>query len=138
MKQFTHHGAAWFVFAVLIGAEHLEAAEPPSDEAQARKNLTGVWRGFAVEGKGEKPDQGPVKLELSIMGEKIRGTEFKGGESIDHGEGTYVLDLKANPQQLDGTKTNAQRQKRNLDRHLQAGKRHAVLVRRPPRTAQDI
>ncbi len=112
VKQFTHHWVACVAFAVLIGVGHARGAEPLSSaEAQARKNLSGVWRGFAVEGKGEKPDEGPVKLELSITREKIKGTEFKGGESIDHGEGSYSLDLKANPVHLDGLKTNARGRK---------------------------
>jgi uncharacterized protein (TIGR03067 family) len=75
-------------------------------DAAARKNLVGTWRGFAVDGKGEKPDQGPVKLELTISAEKIKGIEFKGENPIDHGEGTFTLDLAADPRQLDGTKTN--------------------------------
>jgi uncharacterized protein (TIGR03067 family) len=76
------------------------------NDAAARKALAGVWRGFAVEGKGEKPDQGPVKLELTISDKGIKGIEFKGDDPIDHGEGAFTLDLATNPQQLDGTKTN--------------------------------
>src|SRR5581483_6096487 len=32
----------------------------------ARDKLVGVWNGYAVEGKGENPDRGPVKIELTI------------------------------------------------------------------------
>jgi uncharacterized protein (TIGR03067 family) len=108
MKNQTPRHWVWYVvIAVVMAIWEVSAAEPPlSDEAQARKNLNGAWRGFAVEGKGEKPDQGPVKLEITISDETIQGIEIKGAESIDHGEGVYVLDLKASPRHLDGTKTN--------------------------------
>jgi uncharacterized protein (TIGR03067 family) len=75
-------------------------------EAKARKELVGTWKGFAVEGKGETPDRGPVKLELRISERTIKGLELKGGKVVDHGEGTYVLDLTKSPRHLDASKTN--------------------------------
>jgi len=83
----------------------LLAAEPSASEAKERLSLTGIWRGFAVEGRGERPDQGPAKLELTISEGTIKGIEFKGNAPVDHGEGDYLLDLAAEPRQLDGSKT---------------------------------
>lgn len=85
------------------------AAGPPeiSSEPQERARFAGIWKGFAVEGKGENPDRGPVRLELTFTERTIRGIEIKGGERIDHGEGEYSLDLGAVPHHLDGTQTNA-------------------------------
>jgi uncharacterized protein (TIGR03067 family) len=81
------------------------AAEPSTAEAQERRGLAGIWRGFAVDGRGEKPDQGPVKLELTFSERTIKGVEFKGSEPVDHGEGDYLLDLAAEPRRLDGNKS---------------------------------
>ena len=81
------------------------------DERQERSRLCGVWLGFAVEGKGETPDRGPVKVELTITPEVIKGRQFQGREVIDHGEGTYQLDLSKTPHALDGTKLRAGRNK---------------------------
>ncbi len=84
-----------------------EADNPTTapNEAPERAQLSGVWRGFAVEGKGEKPDQGPVKLQLTFSEKTIQGTEFKGDQTIDHGQGEYTLDLATDPRWLDGAKT---------------------------------
>jgi len=66
---------------------------------------------FAVEGKGETPDRGPVKIELTITKDTIHGRQFRDGEVIDHGEGSYFLDLSANPPTLDGVKLRGGRNK---------------------------
>lgn len=79
------------------------AADP--DPARERQKLAGVWKGFTVEGKGENPDRGPVKLELRV-GERIHGLEFKGANVVDHGEGEFSLDLTRTPAVLDAWKTN--------------------------------
>ncbi len=78
------------------------AADRP--DAAERKRLVGVWKGFAVEGMGEQPDRGAVKLELRITERAITGLEFKGGGVIEHGTGEFVLDLSANPKVLDAWK----------------------------------
>lgn len=93
-----------------------EAPVPPAPEKspaeiQLRKDLAGVWNGFAVEGKGEKPDQGPAKLKLTFSEQTIHGIEYKGETPVDHGAGEYLLDLKAAPLQLDGVKTNTRGRK---------------------------
>ncbi len=83
------------------------AADPPADSAaQARQKLAGVWKGFVVEGKGEKPDRGPVKLKLTITDKSMHGIETKGAGEIDHGEGEYTFDLASDPRGLDAAKTN--------------------------------
>jgi uncharacterized protein (TIGR03067 family) len=95
-------------------AETIKAAGAGSATASAeaaRKQLIGVWKGFAVEGKGERPDRGPVKLELKITESAINGIESKGQGTIDHGEGAYTLDLTQTPACLDATKTNARGRK---------------------------
>jgi uncharacterized protein (TIGR03067 family) len=91
------------IAAALTGAGHIFAAE--KDEAAARKALVGVWKGFAVEGEGENPDRGAVKLTLTISEKSIKGIEHKGEGIIDHGEGTHTLDLTQDPAHLDSSKT---------------------------------
>ncbi len=85
---------------VAMGADQANA-----DSAE-RGRLAGTWKGFAVEGKGERPDRGPAKLELVITDKTIHGVEFKGAGQIDHGKGDYVLDLKAKPASLDASQVN--------------------------------
>lgn len=79
-------------------------AAQPQPAQPARAKLAGLWAGYAVEGKGEKPDQGPVKLELVITNDLIKATQFKGKDPLDLGEGTFVLDLAKSPGNLDATK----------------------------------
>ncbi|MBP8260247.1 MAG: TIGR03067 domain-containing protein [Verrucomicrobia bacterium] len=87
-----------------LGSASLWAAEPA--EAKEREKMAGVWKGFTVEGRGEQPDRGPVKLELRITEKEIAGLEFKGDKVIDHGKGAYVLDLTKSPAVLDAAKVN--------------------------------
>src|SRR5262245_27895067 len=105
----------WAVVGVLCGvtvaalaapAQAPTAGQRPADEAQERKKLVGVWKGYAVEGTGEKADSGPVKLELKVTETTIHGLEFKqfgSKEVIDHGAGTFALNLSADPRHLDAT-----------------------------------
>ena len=86
-------GLCWF-----FSAAH--AAD--NDEAAMRKKLAGTWRGFAVEGTGERADQGPVKLEVTITEKEI--SALKDGKE-DMGAGTYKLDLSQTPMSLEGTRT---------------------------------
>jgi uncharacterized protein (TIGR03067 family) len=69
-----------------------------------RDKLVGVWAGYAVEGKGEKPDQGPVRLELTIFKDLIKARQFKGDKVFDLGEGTFEITLDKSPNYLDGDK----------------------------------
>jgi uncharacterized protein (TIGR03067 family) len=73
-------------------------------EQSAREKLVGVWTGYAVDGKGERPDQGPVKLELAISKEFIKAKQFKGKQVLDLGEGSYEIRLDMTPKHLDGDK----------------------------------
>lgn len=79
----------------------LGAQEPANS---ARKDLVGVWAGYAVEGKGENPDRGPVKLELTVSPDSIKARQWKGKEVIDLGEGTFEIQPDKSPAHLDGNK----------------------------------
>lgn len=95
------------VFALAVVPTFAQEARPAStDDAAARKQLVGVWKGFAVEGRGERSDRGPVKLELTITETTIKGIEVKGEGPINHGEGMHMLNLAEKPRWLDATKTN--------------------------------
>jgi uncharacterized protein (TIGR03067 family) len=71
---------------------------------KAREKLVGQWAGYAVHGKGEKPDQGPVKIDLVITKDLIKATGYKGKDPMDLGQGTFVLNLDKAPFHLDGDK----------------------------------
>jgi len=81
-----------------------EPAQTPDEQAE-RARFVGVWRGFTVEGKGETPDRGPVKLELTITERTMGGIQIRDDQRIDHGEGEYVLNLASDPHHLDAAKT---------------------------------
>lgn len=98
--------AALLLGLAVIPARAQDAKPAAPEDAAARKQLIGLWKGFAVEGKGERPDRGPVKLEVTITETAIKGIELKGEGTINHGEGTHVLNLKESPRWLDATKTN--------------------------------
>jgi uncharacterized protein (TIGR03067 family) len=96
-----------FSLLVLFVQLHLHAGEAAAaDEARERARLAGVWKGFAVEGTGENPDRGPVKLELTFTEKTIHGIQIKKNGRMDHGTGNFYLDLNANPRQLDGKQVN--------------------------------
>lgn len=73
-----------------------------NDDSAMRRRLAGTWRGFAVEGTGERPDRGPVKLEVTISETEI--SAIKDGQQ-DMGAGAYTLDLTQSPAWLEGTRT---------------------------------
>jgi uncharacterized protein (TIGR03067 family) len=73
-------------------------------DVKARESLVGVWSGYVVEGKGENPNQGPVKITLTITRETIAGKQMRDSQVIDHGEGNYNLDLTKMPLVLDAAK----------------------------------
>jgi uncharacterized protein (TIGR03067 family) len=83
------------------------ADQPPNapDEKAERARLVGVWKGYTVEGKGENPDAGPVKLELTFTERTIQGIEIREAERFDHGEGEYTLQLDTEPRRLDAAKS---------------------------------
>lgn len=99
------------LIALMVGsaanpARAQDAKLASAEDAAVRKQLAGVWKGFAVEGRGERPDRGPVKLEVTITETTIKGIELKGEGTINHGEGTHTINLKEKPGWLDATKTN--------------------------------
>jgi len=94
-----------------LAASCLWAAD--STELAERQKFVGTWKGFTVEGRGENPDRGPVKLELRITGKVMKGLEFKGTNVVDHGEGEFTLDLSQSPKYLDAWKTNERGRKQN-------------------------
>lgn len=55
-----------------------------------QKKIQGVWEGYAVEGRGEKPDRGPVHLRLTITGDRIEAYDL--GKGKDMGSGTFKLE----------------------------------------------
>ena len=63
-----------------------------NDRAKEREKLAGTWQGFVVNGKGENPNAGPVKLEVIIAGDKMTAKDLQSGNK-SMGEGTYKLDL---------------------------------------------
>ena len=95
-----------------IAATSLLAAEP--NEQQERKKLVGTWKGFVVEGQGENPNRGPVKLELKVTEQTMAGLEFKGTNVVDHGQGEFTFDLTNTPAILDAWKTNERGRKQNF------------------------
>ena len=99
------------VLLFCLAAATLPGAE--TNEIQERQKFAGVWKGFAVEGRGENPDRGPVKLELQIAEQTIKGLEFKGTNTVDHGEGQFSLDLSQAPKHLDAWKTNERGRKQS-------------------------
>ncbi len=64
-------------------------AEPAGDGSR----LSGVWRGWVVEGRGETPNSGQMEIELTVEGNRITGREVgttrRAPEGI--GGGTFVM-----------------------------------------------
>ncbi len=96
------------VLALLLQCSSVKAAS--NFQQSVRTQLSGVWVGFAVEGKGENPDRGPVNVELTITPEVIQGRELRGDKVIDHGEGSYQIDPAVIPPLLDATRNGARRE----------------------------
>ena len=69
------------------------AQAPKKEEAVKAdlKELEGIWEGYAVEGKGEDPDHGPIHLRLTISGTKMSAVDL-GKAGKDMGSGTYKID----------------------------------------------
>jgi uncharacterized protein (TIGR03067 family) len=80
------------------------ATAADDDAAKERQRFVGEWQGFVVEGQGENPNRGPVKLSLKITAEAIVATQDKDG---DLGEGNFSFDLAAKPHTIDAKRTKA-------------------------------
>lgn len=88
------------LFSFVVWLNSAIAVEPdPADEV---KKFTGTWKGYVVDGKGEKPNQGPVKLEITVKGDTI--TAVQQG-SKDLGEGTFTLKLLKDQKQIDAVRS---------------------------------
>jgi len=74
-----------------------------ADDAGERKKLEGTWQGFVVEGTGQNPKQGRVRVtELVITADKISA---KGGQGESLGVGSYKLGATGNAKTIDSTGT---------------------------------
>lgn len=77
------------VLPAAFGAERKPADRAP-DKSSNDLDLNGVWRGFVVDGKGERPDRGPVHLELTVKGNQITAQRLNApGGSL--GQGSYTI-----------------------------------------------
>ena len=80
------------LLATVLAMAATRPARPGDGKGQAAApSLDGVWKGFVVEGKGEKADRGPVHLELTIKGDVITAKRFDGQDTQDMGGGTYKI-----------------------------------------------
>jgi len=95
----------WLWPAIALMAIAAIGADVPEKPAAEVPNLDGVWQGFTVDGKGEKPNQGPVHLKLTIKGDHI-DAERLDNQQLPMNEGTYKI-TPGKPMQMDGTETNA-------------------------------
>ena len=91
----------WLWPAIALMAIAAIGADAPDKPAAEVPKLDGVWEGFAVEGKGEKPNRGPVHLKLTVKGDHI-DAERLDGQALPMNEGTYKI-TPATPMQMDGT-----------------------------------
>jgi len=87
---------------VLVALSRMAWADEAADKE--RQQFVGEWQGFVVEGKGENPNRGPVKLSLKITAAGIIATQDKDG---DLGEGSFTFDLTATPHTIDARRTKA-------------------------------
>jgi uncharacterized protein (TIGR03067 family) len=90
---------------LVVQTAWLAAGPEATGEPEGLARLACVRNGFAVEGRGENPDCGPVKLGLTFTDKTIHGTEIRSGNRVDHGEGGFMLDLAADPDHLNAAKT---------------------------------
>jgi len=90
---------------VLIGppASADDAKQQQASKAELKK-LEGAWEGYVVEGKGERPDQGPVHLRLIVVEAGISAVDLGHGNR-DMGSGTCTIDPTRPMKELDATGT---------------------------------
>jgi uncharacterized protein (TIGR03067 family) len=93
---------------LLCGAAALPWSAASADDRKTRdekgkdqSKLEGTWAGFVVQGRGEKPNEGPVKLQIVITAGKMAAKDLR--EDKDMGEGTYTLDDAKKLKELDAT-----------------------------------
>lgn len=88
------------LFALVLFAD-----EPQTESVKAEmKKFEGTWEGYAVEGRGEKSDRGPVHLRLIIKEDKINAIDLGSTEkNKDMGNGTYKVDPSKSVKEIDAT-----------------------------------
>jgi uncharacterized protein (TIGR03067 family) len=114
MKRAVSLAAGGLLLALLVTrADDRPAAKRDGEEIQATgkkaddskpgdaDKLVGTWQGYVVTGRGEDPNNGPLKLELVITSDKIRAKDLRSGESL--GEGPYKLGPDKTLKELDAT-----------------------------------
>jgi uncharacterized protein (TIGR03067 family) len=92
---------AVLALGLLFGSVAL-AQEPKRPDTKAElKKLEGVWEGYVVEGKGERPDRGPYKMRLTITGEKMVAIDLNNNK--DMGSGTFKINPAKSVKEMDAT-----------------------------------
>lgn len=86
----------FLVLALTIAVTQFAVAA--DDDVEARKKLVGVWKG--------RVDRGAKGHELTFTTKQIVGKKDK---NQDLGEGTFKLDLKKKPLQMDATESKGSR-----------------------------
>jgi uncharacterized protein (TIGR03067 family) len=88
---------------ILLILGSLCGAMAQADErAEEFKKLQGDWEGYVVEGRGERPDRGPIHLRLTIKDSSISAIDLGEGNK-DMGSGTCTIDSGQGVKQLDAT-----------------------------------
>lgn len=74
---------------------------------QGQPSWDGLWRGWAVEGKGESQSARRMYVQLRIKGDQIEATQLRlSGEPLrDLGLGTFKLRKKGSIWEIDATRT---------------------------------
>ena len=90
--------AVWMIMCV---------ASAPGQDADLQA-LQGTWRGWVVEGRGQRPDAGPVNLEITVKKDVIVAKRLGGVNKDDPlGEGTFRLTVAPKEKRIDATRTTA-------------------------------
>lgn len=71
------------------------------------KALQGTWRGWVVEGKGERPNEGLVHLEVIVKNDTMVAQRLDRTKDTGLGEGTFKLKATENKKTIDATRTSA-------------------------------
>lgn len=69
--------------------------------------ITGLWRGWVVDGRGENPNAGHMQMELRIENNRMTAREIgnRGGGGEGLGDGNFVVSAEGNSGNLDATGT---------------------------------
>lgn len=78
--------------------------------ANSREPLTGVWRGWVVDGRGQNPDAGHMEMELTVIGNRMTARELGANRRAQEGlgAGTFVVSAQGNSGNLDANQTAGQ------------------------------